>query len=198
MKKRPNLNELAKEIHNDNKLKGFHDVDWSNEHCLMLAICELCEAIEADRKGKKEISKEDIDKMEYITTFHPNNTKLFIYAYQNRIKGSTEEELADFVICLLDLAGKKKQEVTLYDNNVANSFKYYMSEKKGFAERIYFITNEVMHYYKYEYPYTIGMINNSISCVEYLCNDMNIDLWLHVSLKLKYNKTRPYKHGKEY
>ena len=31
---------------------GFHDEELSNEHCLMLVITELSEAIEADRKGK--------------------------------------------------------------------------------------------------------------------------------------------------
>lgn len=29
-----------------------------------------------------------------------------------------------------------------------------------------------------------------------LTNQMNIDLDFHVTEKLKYNKTRPYKHGK--
>lgn len=187
MKERPNLNELAKEIHNDNKLKGFHDVDWSDEHCLMLAICELCEAIEADRKGKKEISKEDIDKMEYITTFHPNNTKLFIYAYQNRIKGSIEEELADFVIRLLDLAGKKGY------NELDEDFGEILIDDISFTENILIIV-DIIRDKRFDLYLNI---ETAINNVEMLCKHINIDLWLHVSLKLKYNKTRPYKHGKK-
>ena len=31
-----------------------------------------------------------------------------------------------------------------------------------------------------------------------LCGAMNIDLQKHIELKLKYNETRPYKHGKKY
>ena len=191
MKERPNLNELAKEIHNDNKLKGFHDVDWSDEHCLMLAICELCEAIEADRKGKKEISKEDIDKMEYITTFHPNNTKLFIYAYQNRIKGSIEEELADAVIRLLDLAGKRNVYIML--TNGEFYFNKNMNQKT-FTEQLYQVVYDLMTISNH-LSETISII---IAQVEYVCKLKDIDLYTHIDLKLKYNKTRPYKHGKEY
>lgn len=191
MKERPNLNELAKEIHNDNKLKGFHDVNWSDEHCLMLAICELCEAIEADRKGKKEISKEDIDKMEYITTFHPNNTKLFIYAYQNRIKGSIEEELADSVIRLLDLAGKRNVYIML--TNGEFYFNKNMNQKT-LTEQLYQVVYDLMTISNH-LSETISII---IAQVEYVCKLKDIDLYTHIDLKLKYNKTRPYKHGKEY
>ena len=31
-----------------------------------------------------------------------------------------------------------------------------------------------------------------------LCGALNIDIDTHINLKMKYNKTRPYKHNKEY
>lgn len=31
-----------------------------------------------------------------------------------------------------------------------------------------------------------------------LCGGLNIDIQWHIEQKLKYNKTRPYKHGKKY
>lgn len=36
---------------------GFHNTELSNGHLLMLVITELSEAVEADRKGKENISK---------------------------------------------------------------------------------------------------------------------------------------------
>lgn len=41
------------------------------------------------------------------------------------------------------------------------------------------------------------IVNNSIDAIDYLCHIKGIDLDFHVTEKLKYNKTRPYKHGKE-
>ena len=31
-----------------------------------------------------------------------------------------------------------------------------------------------------------------------LCGALNIDIDTHINLKMKYNKTRPYKHNKDY
>ena len=183
MKERPNLNELAKEIHNDNKLKGFHDVDWSDEHCLMLAICELCEAIEADRHSIRA----DIEG------FNNNcNENDFEDAYIDCIVGSIEEELDDFVIRLLDLAGKKNIYITLPDG--ASYFDRHNIREKSFTEQLHQVVYDLM---------TISNnLNETISIIiaqsEYICKLEDIDLYTHIDLKLKYNKTRPYKHGKEY
>lgn len=66
---------------------------------LMLIVSELSEAMEADRKGKwggKE-AIQNVEKAENMT---------FEKAYETYIKGTVEEELADFLICLLDLCGR--------------------------------------------------------------------------------------------
>ena len=43
----------AKEIYEANKAKGFHENEHSVEHMLCLVICELVEAVKADRKGRR-------------------------------------------------------------------------------------------------------------------------------------------------
>ena len=178
MKERPNLNELAKEIHNDNKLKGFHDVDWSDEHCLMLAICELCEAIEADRHSIRA------DVEEFNNNYYKND---FENAYIDCIVGSIDEELADFVIRLLDLAGKRN--FNILNMEIRSNF-----IGLSFNECMYVVTEHIARSDKF----TLHRVQYGIYAIENICKLLNIDLWLHVSLKLKYNKTRPYKHGKEY
>lgn len=47
-----NLNELRDKAYRIAYDHGFHDKELSNEHCLMLVITELSEAVEADRKDK--------------------------------------------------------------------------------------------------------------------------------------------------
>lgn len=48
--KQINLDALSERAYNIACEHGFHDVELSDEHFLMLAISELSEAIEADRK----------------------------------------------------------------------------------------------------------------------------------------------------
>jgi len=53
-----NYNELAKEIYLENKAKGFWDEPRSEEHCVMLIITELSEAVEAFRKNQWAIQSD--------------------------------------------------------------------------------------------------------------------------------------------
>ena len=41
-------------------------------------------------------------------------------------------------------------------------------------------------------------IVSGIVAVEILATAYNIDLWWHVLVKMRYNHSRPYKHGKKY
>ena len=124
-----NLNELAAEIHAENKLRGF---DVSNEpfaQSAMLIVTELAEAVEADRSAKCAC-------MDWIENAYPESEDCepeFCEAFRNKIKDTVEDELADVLIRLLDLTAA-----------------------------------------------------------------LDIDIDKHVRLKRRYNKSRPWKHGKLY
>ena len=180
------LNKLSKEIYEANKAKGFHEEKHSPEHMLCLVISELMEAVEADRKGRRA---DMVKYNEYIRLKKEQNEKLtdkqFRGAFSSTIKDTVEDELADSVIRLLDTAG------ALGVN--ANSFNTNLSVfGTSFTEKIYDIVSGItMNKANISIPYGIGRI-------EKLCSSLNIDLWQHVDLKLKYNSLRPYKHGKQY
>ena len=169
------LNKLSKEIYEANKAKGFHEVKHSEEHMMCLVISELMEAVEADRNGRRA----DMDNFnrQYDYDWSEN--------YNDYIKGSIDEELADAVIRLLDTAGALGVDANLFNTNLSvfgNSF----------TEKIYDIVSGIaVNKANISIPYGIGRI-------EKLCSSLNIDLWKHVELKLKYNSLRPYKHGKQY
>lgn len=169
------LNKLSKEIYEANKAKGFHGVEHSPEHMLCLVISELMEAVEADRNGRRA----DMDNFyrQYGYDWSEN--------YNDYIKGSIDEELADAAIRLLDTAGALGVNANLFNTNLSvfgNSF----------TEKIYDIVSGItMNKANISIPYGIGRI-------EKLCSSLNIDLWQHVELKLTYNSLRPYKHGKQY
>ena len=185
MKTTPNLNTLSKEVFEANKAKGFHDKEYSDETLLMLVITELSEAVEADRKGKRA----QLGVEAYSGTFDPKGFELWV-------KDTVEDELADTVIRLLDLAGLRNAEITI-NNGFIGDTKELIFRDKSFPELVFWITRRIISLKIY-----VSRINNLVSIVLMsiiaLCEHLNIDLWHHVELKLQYNKTRPDKHGKKY
>ena len=99
-----NLNELLDRAYKIARDHGFHDEDWSNEHLLCLVVSELMEAVEADRNDSRAnmIVFETCIKNAYHDIVRNN---WFLKSYRDNIKGTVEEELADIVIRLLNLAG---------------------------------------------------------------------------------------------
>lgn len=186
-KKRPSdIHKFANEMHQRAKKAGFWEVNLSNEHYLCLVISELMEAVQADRISKR-FNKPLYDKIVHIHTPIEDlaeEGKLYV----THIKGTIEEELADSVIRLLDLAGARNLDIGRF------ALSHIVSESNSFTENIFSICKELA-YYKHSLS---EQINYAILEIERLCKIMSIDLWLHVELKMRYNLTREYKHGKKY
>lgn len=119
------INDLAAEIYQNNKEKGFHEQPHEFGTYIALIHSELSEAIEAHRKQKRA----DLDSF----TIDNGPGDEFKRSFENHIKDTIEDELADAIIRLLDLAAT-----------------------------------------------------------------LDIDIEEHIRLKMDYNKTREYKHGKLY
>lgn len=205
---RPDLNTLSKEVFEANNAKGFHDVEVSNETLLMLVITELSEAVEADRKGNRadvermfsEIKERRSDINDLINgkiLARPhviNEAKeeleidTFKRFFEYRVKDTIEDELADAVIRLLDLAGLRGLEID-------NDLRIFYDKKQTFCEDIFEIARDLLDITWDDLEHLIYECLSSIEC---LCTYLKIDLWQHVSLKLKYNQTRLIKHGKNY
>lgn len=91
------INELAKQIHENAKNKGFWDKEANVGEKLMLIVSEVAEAMEADRKGNfydKEIN--------FVA--HNQTNAFFESVFEQHCKNTFEDELADAVIRILDLA----------------------------------------------------------------------------------------------
>ena len=122
------LNELKNKVYKTACDHGFHYNELSNEHCLMLVITELSEAVEAHRNGKF------LHEEEKITYELCQKEKFYRYAYEDYIKGTIEEELADTIIRLLDLAGLRNIEIYIDGISVPNISKY-----RSFTQNCYSI-----------------------------------------------------------
>ena len=89
-----NYNRLAEEAHENAVNHGFWEEKWSNEHCLMLVITEISEMVEAHRVNRK------------ANTAAYNDMSNEQNGFERYIKNTMEDEMADIVIRLADLAGR--------------------------------------------------------------------------------------------
>ena len=96
------LNEASQKIHEANKEKGFYDTPREIGTLLMLIVSELSEALEADRKDRHA------DFEAYKTKLNSEPNRAFVkqpYIFQEYIKDTFEDEIADAMIRLFDLCG---------------------------------------------------------------------------------------------
>lgn len=107
------INELAKQIHENNKAKGFYKGEKNIGEMLALIHSEVSEALECDRKDRyhsdcPEQQKWFIHGMADPTYGHTFNDDMFFKEqFENRVKDTFEDELADIMIRVMDLAAFK-------------------------------------------------------------------------------------------
>ena len=194
--KKINLNKLRDKAYKTACEHGFHDQELSNEHWLCLVISELMEAVEADRNdnwnriAKVEQFKKRLEISRVCQGLDPEISKERGYevTYNACIKGSIDEELADAVIRLLDLAGLRNLNLNRF------ALVNVVSKKKTFTENIYSIVKDIT-----DYKYTLEeLVNYAITQVFVLSDILDIDLLWHIEQKMKYNELREKMHGKKY
>jgi hypothetical protein len=179
-----NFNELAKRVYENAKRKGFHDVERKDDHWLMLVVCELAEAVEADRSGRRA------DRKEYERLVGACEEIVRPHLFEMYVKDSVEDELADAVIRLLDFMGMKGTNVDGYLSQMDLSVKDFgEGMKKPFTDEVFGIIQQFF-YDGYEIYFMCDIFGLAQRC--------DIDLMWFIYEKMKYNETREVRHGKEY
>ena len=177
--------DLIERVRMNSKDKGFHEGELSLEHKLMLIICEVSEAVEADREGRlAQPMPEDWQTL---------NDEDFKMTFLRNVKDSLEDELADAVIRMMDsgLIDKNKEILTPDVFTIAKSFSP-VGKGLAFVEQACHLVESIV----------LGGIVNDLtkSCrfVFYLARQLDIDLETHIRMKMRYNAMRPRLHGKAY
>jgi NTP pyrophosphatase (non-canonical NTP hydrolase) len=161
---------------------GWHEQPIPTAQYFGLIMTEMAEAIEADRNGRRADMESFNERMSNLD----GSDECFKEMYKRYIKGSIEEEFADVVIRVLDMA----QEV---HGDRMRWLGYYpwgqvYHEDKSFIENAWYFIREILNW---------GTMNisDSVSFMFDWAQDLGIDLWQHIEWKMKYNELRPYKHG---
>ena len=188
-----NYYEQAKEVHANAVAKGFHDKQYSNEHCFMLVITEATEAVEAHRKGRTASIPDGIEDF-------PD--KAFIPSFELHIKDTVEDELADTAIRLLDIYGsiiKKKADTPDITEQVKENYTHasdFFKELEEFTEWAFILVHDLSANPIMCTP--LLKVYNGLCTLICMAERLGIDLERHVHLKMRYNATRPRLHGKKY
>lgn len=187
------LNRYAKDCHERAVDKGFWDGTHSVGHYLMLAFGELHEAIEADRLGKwAKLDHDTIDTLQRI------EGAPYAQTFLREVKDTVEDEIADAAIRLLDLLGclLDGRELQARKVNRVNSVYGEDGIPPMLTDALIPIVATLCEA-DADCDTTTGILY-AIKSLELLCDHLGIDLMTHIDLKLKYNATRPAKHGKKY
>lgn len=156
---------------------GFHDEERSIEHWKCLIVSELMEAVEADRKGYNA-DMDAFDKYEGLISFDEN--------FERHVKDTVADELADACIRIFDLAGHKNIDL--------ESRKTPAIVPVGtFTEKIYDVVHVLVGCEQLNRCLKLTLMRIFLLAVV-----MGIDIEKHIQLKMEYNSSRPYKHGKKY
>ena len=176
------LAKLQQRIWDVAKAHGWHEQPISTVQYCGLIMTEMAEAVEADRNGRRADMESFNERMSNLD----GSDECFKEMYKRYVKGSIEEEFADVVIRVLDMA----QEV---HGDRMRWLGYYpwgqvYHEDKSFIENAWYFIREVLNW---------GTMNisDSVSFMFDWAQDLGIDLWQHIEWKMKYNELRPYKHG---
>ena len=173
-----NYNKLAEEAHENAVKHGFWETKVSNEHCLMLVITEIAEMVEAHRVSRKAKTAAYNDM--------PNKQ----IGFEKFIKNTMEDEMADIVIRLADLAGALGVDFTKMQ-----PCRYYRAFSKfSFTENAFALCKGLS-------KDAIGIekrIQFGLDFITKWAQELNIELAFFVAQKMRYNKMRPYRHGKQY
>lgn len=191
------INQLAQQVHANAQQHGFWENYTSTEHHLCLAVCELAEAVEADRKGRKANNKITLEfemRINEQPSKHEAATCSEIYAcwFEHFIKDTVGDELADAVLRLLDLAAAKDVNIRAFEDNIY--IESILPSTCTFTENVW----HLMGVLTCVGSSTYYAINKALRSIADLANQWEIDLWWHVLAKMQYNTGRTYKHGKQY
>jgi len=218
-------NKRAKRIHAANVAKGFYD-DISNGEVrniyemLSLIVTEYSEAIEAHRKNKfadvivynekLALTTEYVEDSFYPTYDEAHKKGMDLVAFRDFIKDTFEDELADAVIRIYDLAGHYDLDLDtvmkLIEDAVPNVGGYpFMEDDVNMATKLYIPMQSCL---------TLGdkvdienedikrllnvALGSAILYTQALAEKEDIDLDWHIEEKLNYNASRKYRHGKQY
>ena len=160
---------------------GWHEERLPDINYVGLAITEVSEAVNADRKDKyTKLCPYDLSKEEEL------DDVAFQAFYEKELKDTVESELADAVIRLLDYAYLKWGDQMDW---IRRADKVHLPDAKAsFIETFTFLVQQVIG------P-DMWQVVDAVQFIYEWADILEFDLDNHIEWKCRFNSLRPYKHG---
>lgn len=190
------LNVLRDKIYKDACEHGFHDEGLTNEHFICLVIAELMKAVTIDRgnyrnkRANVDWFNKRIETSRICKGLDPEipQERGYEVIYNETIKGSIEEALADSAICLLELAGLRNISLAEKDMNNRIDDMAEACKDETFTETIYAISTFPA---RYDGLYDFSTIINGVLIAIFgLAVHLDADLQWHIEQKIRYIQLR--------
>lgn len=189
------IKKLAAEAVLDSIAHGYEDHRKERSRVCVKAICEVAEAVEAFRDNNFAKIRGFIraNKINDGQPDHPSHDDRFMVNYRTRMKDSVQDEMTDVVIYLFillstygyDISKVTKKEM-VYNSFIPDDF---ITAAGLVMSRILSITSS-------ENP--VREILIVINIIErWMYNETGDDLEWMIGYKMKFNKLRPYRHGRK-
>jgi NTP pyrophosphatase (non-canonical NTP hydrolase) len=171
-----NIKKYIRECYEIAQSKGFYPEDSKIEDHLMGIVSEIGEAYEAHRGGKfSNFNQDSLDSL--LLNTHA------ISIYKEYLSGTFEDEIADVFIRLFNLVAWEEKKLFL------NKGAFYVEGWTNIPGDLLMIQNQIV----YQRDYSFGL-----SLLYGFCIHHKIEIEKHIQVKIEYNKTREYLHGKQY
>ena len=186
------VQELIKRAYSIAATHGFHEVDRSNAHFMMLVVSEIGEMVEADRKSRRvKLHGDDLDNTLRFNDFAPT--------FECFVKDTLEDELADVVIRICDFLGTRHIEPLILEKTSTSDDWAKLWGKDSINEQCYGLTKIIT---RIDEDTSADDISRLLGASLAWCFDFadfhKFDLLWHVEQKMRFNETRSIRHGKNY
>lgn len=182
------INEFISRAYKTACAHGFHDVDRSDAHFMMLVISEIGEMVEADRKNRR------FDMEKYRNGFDSDKVM-----FEKYVKDTLEDELADVVIRICDFLGTRHIEPLVLEETSTSDDWANIFGKDSINEQCYGLTRIITRIDEdTSADYISRLLGASLAWCFDFADFHKIDLAWHIEHKMAYNESRPNKHGKGY
>lgn len=217
------IRDMMIAAHENAVIKGFGNTARNQKETLQLILSELGEATEAHRKGVYA----NISAFEGIVEGHNDDIDLFKATFEAHIKDSYEDELADTMIRIgnyikefgvhqdiedrdIEIRIVDNRQNVVYESDVLSIDIATYIEEAGKLEKEEFNSGECLFNISYAITRTVDSpaashiknpadrFGDAIIGILNLAVLEGIDLEKFIELKMKYNTTREYLHGKNY
>ena len=118
------LSTLCKEAHDNSVAKGFYDMPRKIDGLAMLCVCELAEAVEADRENRESPTAYDLAYYANKADFSDHDVREM---FKSKVKDTVGDEIADCLIRLCDMCGFLNIDL---ESHVKAKMKYNATREK--------------------------------------------------------------------